>query len=162
MNNTMNKLVLNMSYGWFQCRYFGYKLAHISKFCIEYTINYLKQITEYLMKNDCSIICYNTDGVWFKCDTPSFIEEIEKKTNYKLGGYKLDHKNCSIRFKSAGCYEYMEDGVYTPVVRGRTNLDDLKPRKDWEWGDIYKAIPHIYYNSTEEYGIIEIGDEQEQ
>ena len=161
MNNSMNKLILNMSYGWFQCRYFGYKLAHISKFCIEYTKKYLATITEELLKNGCSVICYNTDGIWFKCDEPSYIEELEKKTCYRLGGYKLDHKNCSIRFKSSGCYEYIEDGIYTPVVRGRTNLDDLKPRKEWQWGDIYKAIPHIYYNSTEEYGIIEIGDEEE-
>lgn len=161
MNNSMNKLILNMSYGWFQCRYFGYKLAHISKFCIEYTKKYLASITEELLNNGCSVICYNTDGIWFKCDEPSYIEELEKKTCYRLGGYKLDHKNCSIRFKSSGCYEYIEDGIYTPVVRGRTNLDDLKPRKEWEWGDIYKAIPHIYYNSTEEYGIIEIGDEEE-
>ena len=161
MNNSMNKAVLNMSYGWFQCRYFGFKLAHISKFCIEYTINYLAKITEEITKNGCSAICYNTDGIWFKCDDPSYIEELEKKTNYQLGGYKLDHKNCSIRFKSAGCYEYIEDGIYTPVVRGRTNLDDLKKRSEWVWGDIYKATPHIYYNSTDEYGIIEIGDEKE-
>lgn len=161
MENNINKSILNMSYGWFQCRYFGYKLAHISKFCIEYTINYLKEITKELMDNDCSAICYNTDGIWFKCDNPIYIEELEKKTSYKLGGFKLDHKNCSIRFKSPGCYEYIEDGEYKPVVRGRTNLDDLKPRSQWEWGDIYKAIPHIFYNSTEEYGIIEIGDEIE-
>lgn len=161
MNNNINKSVLNMSYGWFQCKYFGYKLAHISKFCIEYTKNYLAQITNDLIKNDCSVICYNTDGVWFKCDNPKYIEELEKKANYKLGGFKIDHKNCNIRFKSAGCYEYIEDGTYTPVVRGRTNLDDLKPRREWEWGDIYQALPHVYYNSTEEYGIIEIGDEKE-
>ena len=162
MEDNINKLVLNMSYGWFQCKYFGYKLAHISKFCIEYTKKNLAQITNDLIKNDCSVICYNTDGVWFKCDNPKYIEELEKKANYKLGGFKIDHKNCNIRFKSAGCYEYIEDGTYTPVVRGRTNLDDLKPRRDWNWGDIYQAIPHVYYNSTEEYGIIEIGDEKEE
>lgn len=162
MNNTMNKSVLNMSYGWFQCQYFGYKLAHISKFCIEYTIEYLKKITNKILNNGCSAICYNTDGIWFKCDNPEYIKELEKEASYKLGGFKIDHKNCSIRFKSAGCYEYIEDGIYTPVVRGRTNLDDLKPRKEWEWGDIYKAIPHVFYNSTEEYGIIEIGDEIEE
>ena len=161
MRNSINKLVLNMSYGWFQCKYFGYKLAHVSKFCIKYTVEYLNEITEEIMQHECSAICYNTDGIWFKCDDPSYIEELEKKTSYKLGGYKLDHKNCCIRFKSPGCYEYIEDGTYYPVVRGRTNLDDLKPRKQWEWGDIYKAIPHVFYNSTEEYGIIEIGDEKE-
>ena len=156
--NKINKSVLVMSYGWFQSRYFGYKLAHVSKYCIDFTIDYLNYLTERIREHG-SVIAYNVDGIWFQCENEDFIKELESEATKELGGFKLDHKNCDIRFKSVGCYEFLEDGVYTPVVRGRTNMDDLKPRIEWEWGDIYKAIPHIFYNSTEEYGIIEIGDE---
>lgn len=159
--NKINKSVLVMSYGWFQSRYFGYKLAQVSKFCIDFTIDYLNELTKRIEEHG-SVIAYNTDGIWFQCINEDFIQELEKDASKVLGGYKLDHKKCDIRFKSIGCYEYLENGIYTPVVRGRTNLDDLKPRIEWEWGDIYKAIPHVYYNSTEEYGIIEIGDDIEE
>ena len=35
-------------------------------------------------------------------------------------------------------YEFIEDGKYTPVVRGKTKLDRVKPRSEWQWGDIFK------------------------
>ena len=159
-SNKMNKSVLVMSYGWFQSSYFGYKLAQVSKYCIEFTENYLMNLTKRIEEHG-SVIAYNTDGIWFQCLDEDFIKELEAESSLKLGDYKLDHKNCDIRFKSIGSYEFIENGKYTPVVRGRTNLDDLKPRSEWEWGDIFKAIPHVYYNSTEEYGIILIGDENE-
>ena len=158
--NKMNKSVLVMSYGWFQCRYFGYKLAQVSKYCIEFTIDYLNKLTKRIEKHG-SVIAYNVDGIWFQCENEEFIKELEEEASTKLGDFKVDHKNCDIRFKSIGSYEYLENGVYTPVVRGRTNLDDLKPRTEWKWGDIYNAIPHVYYNSTDEYGIILVGDEFE-
>jgi hypothetical protein len=39
--------------------------------------------------------------------------------------------------KSGGSYEYIEDGQYKPVVRGRTKLEETKPRSEWQWGDIF-------------------------
>ena len=40
--------------------------------------------------------------------------------------------------RSKGCYEYIDkEGIYHPVVRGKTTLDDKKPREEWVWGDIY-------------------------
>jgi hypothetical protein len=32
-------------------------------------------------------------------------------------------------------------------VRGRTNYDLIKPRSEWEWGDIYRkeAKPILFY-----------------
>ena len=34
-------------------------------------------------------------------------------------------------------YEYIEEGQYYAVVRGRTELDKKKSRERWSWGDIY-------------------------
>jgi hypothetical protein len=40
--------------------------------------------------------------------------------------------------RSAGAYEFIEDGKYHVRLRGHTNLDHIKPRSCWEWGDIYQ------------------------
>ena len=78
------------------------------------------------------VLCYNTDGIWYKGEI--YHGEGEGSG---LGQWHNDHINCTWRARSAGVYEYIEDGKYTPVVRGRTKLDMKKPRSDWKWGDIY-------------------------
>ena len=75
----------------------------------------------------------NTDGIWYQADQPLDIED-----SNELGGWKHDHKQCKLRVKSSGSYEFIENSVYTPVQRGSTLLDRSKPRELWKWGDIYQ------------------------
>ena len=82
-------------------------------------------------------LLYNTDGFWY-CDP-------EHKGPYHgagegsgLGEWHTDHHAEKWRAKSAGAYEYIENGEYTPVIRGRTRLDLTQHRRDWQWGDIFE------------------------
>ena len=144
--NPTYKLVLNASYGYFQSKYINYSLAHISKFCIENTIEMLDAVSELLVDLGFKIIAYNTDGVWFQGINPNLqLLKDEFENNHTLGDFKLDHTMCRLRFKSRGCYEYIENGKYYPVVRGKTNLDYIRPRDKWQWGDIYKALICKYH-----------------
>ena len=158
------KCVLTYSYGYFQSKYYGYKLADVSKYCVEETIKLLIQTKEVLEKNNCLALAYNTDGLWFTDKSGKIAEAIEKEVcGNKLGQFKLDHKNCQIRFKSDGCYEFIENGKYKPVVRGKTTYDSYKSREDWQWGDIYRCgEPFKYYDSATEYGVIEEVQEDEK
>ena len=40
----------------------------------------------------------------------------------------------------------IENGKYNPVFRGRSTYDDIVPREEWSWGDIYKggAIKYVF------------------
>lgn len=149
------KAVLNEAYGFMQSKWVKYQYSHISKYCIEKTIERLKINEEILEKNGCIVLGFNTDGIWFQCENSKIMLELEQaKCSKELGSMKLDHKDCKMRYKSDGAYEYIENGKYTPVVRGATNLDDYKDRKDWEWGDIYKAVEKRFVMSCDEYGVI--------
>ena len=151
--NPIYKNILNFSYGYFQSRNLGYKLAHVSKYCIEYTIQRLHKLSKILSDNNCTVISYNTDGIWFKCQDGRTLYALENKSSKELGYYKLDHKNCTCRFKSANAYEYIENNKYNVVYSGLTTLDKIKPRSKWKWGDIYKAT-EIVFTESNEYGII--------
>ena len=91
------------------------------------------------------VLSFNTDGIWYK--GPVFHWEGEGES---LGEWHNDHICCKFRAKSAGSYEFIENGVYHAVVRGISN--DIKD--DWEWGAIYekKAEPQLF-TFTEEGGI---------
>ena len=56
----------------------------------------------------------------------------------------------------AGSYEFIEDGIYYPVIRGIPN----ETKTDWKWGDIYtnKAVPDMF-TFTEEEGVMLNGKE---
>lgn len=131
-NNGLYKAILNYSYGYMQSVYHQYKHAHLSLEAHRYCHRMLDDISVQLREHGCSIIAYNTDGIWFTGDCDWIVNSNE------LGKFKVDHKNCKIRFKSAGAYEFIEDGVYYPVIRGKTRLDNIKPRTEWSWGDIYR------------------------
>ena len=85
------------------------------------------------------IIAFNTDGFWY--DGEIYHDENE---GHEFGQWKNDHVNCRIRFKSKGCYEYIEKGIYCPVYRGKSSYEDKVPREGWIWGDIYKGNPEKY------------------
>lgn len=134
------KAVLNMTQGFCQSKYCvingnHYALAHLSKAAIEYCNRKIEYYTQLLLDRGLTVLGRNTDGIWFVDPDETFTTGDEGN---KLGQYKIDHRNCKIRFKSAGAYEFEENGVYHPVLRGCTLLDKTLDRADWHWGDIYQ------------------------
>ena len=132
------------------------KLAHISRYAIARNNQKIDAMVEWLKANDRIPVLINTDGIWF----------IGAPTNLSsklLGEFEEDHKNCTLRIKSSGAYEYIEDGKYHPVLRGKTKLDRIKPRDMWQWGDIYQedAQP-IMLTFNKNKGIVEVEDEKEK
>ena len=95
-----------------------------------------KKLAEILEKKGRIVLLFNTDGIWYK-GAPYHGEG----EGDGLGQWHNDHVRCKFRMKSAGAYEFIENGVYTPVVRGVS----LEKREGWQWGDIYteKAEPDI-------------------
>lgn len=151
--NSNMKAVPNLAIGYMQslsaC---GAKWALLSKRAIEDNNNRINALTERLRASDRWIISYNTDGIWYQGEI--FHGEGEGPG---MGEWSNDYTNCRFRIKSDGVYEFIDgDGKYHPIVRGRTALDEIKPRSEWEWGDIYRSTAKIKtYEIIEGEGIIE-------
>ena len=134
------KYILNSTIGYMQsqdcCKA---KWAHLSRDAINDNNKRIRELTELLIQSGRKILAYNTDGIWYSGRV--FHGKGEGKN---ICEWENDHKNCIIRFKSKGSYEFIdEDGSYNPVVRGRTLLDDIKDRSEWKWGDIYQENAKI-------------------
>lgn len=140
------KNVLNMTQGIMQSKYQQYRFAHISKSGYEYTNNTIEKLSKELMANGRRVLAYNTDGIWYQGDI--YHNENE---GTDIGQWKNDHINCKIRWKSPGAYEYIENGIYKPVLRGQTTYELQVPREEWVWGDIYKG-GEIAYEFIEKEG----------
>ena len=67
-----------------------------------------------------------------------------------------NHKNCILRFKSDGAYEFIENDKYFPVIRGKTSYEKIVPRDEWVFGDIYKGS-EIKFNFIEGIGVVKNG-----
>ena len=129
------KSILTHAWGFFQSQYnpVNYRLAHLSKAGLEYTNSIVDDLTQRLTASGRVVIGHNTDGAWYVGEP--YHGEGEGPD---LGQWQNDVVNARFRARSTGCYEYQTpDGTYTPVVRGKTKLDQIKPREEWEWGDIY-------------------------
>lgn len=140
--NEVYKAILNYSIGYMQSeKCCGARWAHLSRDAINDNYNRINELAERLKANGRVILSYNTDGIWYSGEIYHGAGE-----GSNLGEWQNDHINCKFRAKSSGSYEFIENGKYHPVVRGRTNLDNIKPRSAWEWGDIYDkdAEPLIY------------------
>lgn len=124
------KDILNLSIGMMESRYIDFKYQHIATSAHKYTNDKIYEMTRYLESTGRKVILYNTDGIWYQGKHLEIAES-------HLGGWKSDHKHCTFRMKSRGTYEYIEDGIYTPVIRGNPVLAKVKPKSEWEWGDIY-------------------------
>ena len=141
------KNILNFSIGFMQslsgCKA---RWAHLSRDAIKDNNERVKKLAEMLEKKGRIVLSFNTDGIWYKGAV--FHGEGEGDG---LGQWHNDHVNCKFRAKSAGSYEFIENGVYHAVVRGIAN----EIKTDWKWGDIYekKAEPQLF-NFTEEGGIV--------
>lgn len=137
--NELYKAILNHSIGYMQSiKCCNAKWAHLSRDAINDNNKRMRELAERLRKSGRTILSYNTDGIWYQGEV--YHGEGEGKA---LGQWENDHINCRFRAKSAGSYEFVENGEYNPVVRGHTKLDDIKPRTEWEWGDIYQPEAQI-------------------
>lgn len=153
------KAILNLSIGFFQSKAFGYKLAHLTKSAIDDNNRRIDELTKKLESSGRLIIAFNTDGIWYKGE---IYHSQDGDEGTGLGQWSNDHTNCKIRFKSKGAYEFEENGVYYPVVRGHTNLDSVKSRDKWVWGDIYnEEAKVIKYYFVEGKGVIAENGEEE-
>lgn len=151
----INKAVLNLSIGFMQSGKIQYRLAQLSKDAINDNNKRVRQLADNLHYCGRKVLLFNTDGIWYQGDIYSGPGE-----GKELGQWENDHINCTLRIKSAGSYEFIEDGHYHPVVRGKTRLDNIKPREEWQWGDIYNNDTLISYVFDFENGIItEVEDE---
>lgn len=128
------KAILNLSIGMFHSvKQTEAAWAHLAKDAISDNNKRIEKMTERLLDAERTPILWNTDGIWY-------IGEIYhgEGEGCNLGEWENDHTNCRLRIKSKGAYEFIEDGKYYPVIRGRTKLDRVRPREEWEWGDIFK------------------------
>lgn len=144
------KNILNFSIGFMQslsgC---NARWAHLSRDAIKDNNDRIKNLAETLEKKGRIVLTYNTDGIWYKGAVYHGEGEGEG-----LGEWHNDHINCTFRAKSSGSYEFIENGVYHPVVRGILNTS----KKNWEWGDIYSKKAEIsLFRFNEEEGVITDG-----
>lgn len=143
------KDVLNMTQGFMQSDLLKYRYSHISKAGYEWTNRHLDDLADELRKHGRRILSFNVDGIWYQGDIYH-----NKDEGKEIGQWKNDNVNCTIRFKSKGCYEFIDkDGVYHPVYRGTTSYEKIKPRSEWVWGDIYKGCD-IKYRFIEGVGLV--------
>lgn len=134
--------------GYFQSACCGYKYAKLSMIAINDAYARFDIVKENLQKAGRRLLATNTDGIWYSGEI--YHGEFE---GTELTQWENDHTDCIIRFKSAGSYEYIEDGEYYPIVRGRTRLDKILSREDWDWGDIFQTDV-ITWKFDEEEGIV--------
>ena len=135
-DNKTNKDILNFIIG---CMHsskpqFNYRWADAAIAAIADNNKRVLSLAAELDQAGRTILGFNTDGIWYQGEIYH-----NKQEGTKLGQWKTDHKNCLFRSKSDGAYEFIEDGKYEVVLRGLTNLDKIKPREEWQFGDIYKA-----------------------
>ena len=151
LSDNIYKAILNSALGYGQSlkAYHNAAWAHLAKDAINENNRYMRELTKKLEDSGRLVISYNTDGIWYQGDL--YHDEDEGP---KLGQWENDHINCKLRYKSNGCYEYIEDGVYHPVMRGHTKREDTIPRDQWVWGDIYLTY-EITFVFIEGVGVIE-------
>lgn len=134
------KAVPNLAIGFMQsASACGAKWAQLSKAAIEDNNRRIDLLAGRLRAAGRWIISYNTDGIWYQGD----IYHGEGEGN-GIGEWSNDYTDCRFRIKSDGAYEFVDSkGKYHPVIRGRTRYDEIKPRSEWQWGDIYRdtALP---------------------
>lgn len=118
--DAISKAIMNYGIGCMR-----YKMPNTWKWIM---INVKKRLEEECKNIKGTILAFNVDGIWFTGNWKG-------TAGTELGQFKLDHKDVKIRFKSAGAYEYIEDGKYHSSQSG------VELKYNNEWGDIYKNNP---------------------
>lgn len=131
--NKEYKMALTRIWGYAQSAGVGYAYADWSRQGLEWTNKQVRDMTVKLIKNGRKVLLHNTDGIWYQGEIWHDPNEGDG-----LGQWANDHTGCTLRIKSDGAYEYLENGKYKAVVRGRTRLDSIIPRDNWRWGDIWQ------------------------
>lgn len=132
------KLVMDAFTGWGRSNGNKNCFAVLLKNSINRAYEDFDYVLEQLQK-DREVLFANTDGIWYV--GPEWHGPLESPD---MGGWSNDHKDCKLRFKSSGCYEFIEDGKYKPVVKGQTKLDKVIARSEWSWGDIYLSKVQVW------------------
>lgn len=151
------KSCITNSVGKFQSELVQYRWAHIARDAIQDNNDRVNELADRLRSSGRAILLFNTDGIWYMGDI--YHGEGEGDS---MGEWHNDHINCTFRAKSKGAYEYIENEVYTPVLRGNTDYDYVVDRKYWKWGDIYRTDCNpIKYKFVKYTGIVRCNDENE-
>lgn len=152
--NPIYKEVLNFTIGYMQ-NAGDPKFAQLSKDAIVNNNRRVYLLAKRVKKAGYRVLIYNTDGFWYQDlegDKGAYHGHGEGK---KLGQWHNDHEDVKMRIKSVGAYEFIENGKYNPVIRGRTNLDSVKDRSEWMWGDIFHTDADVLkFKFDKEKGII--------
>lgn len=161
-NDGKYKHVLTNSIGCFQSPYCPdwscrrkskpYSFANLSKIAINGTRKKILDIKNKLINKGMLPILTNTDGIWYYSSKGPYHDK-EEGTN--LCQWKNDHIDCKFLMVSRGAYQYIENGVCKTILRGSTNLDKVKERDDWEFGDIVNATKILNYEFDEEKGVVQ-------
>lgn len=147
--NEIHKAVLNYSIGAMQSlKIRGNRYPELSRDAINWTIAYLERMTKELRDAGLCVLGYNTDGIFVR-GFNLFHNELEGDG---MGQWRIDHIFDKIRFKSAGAYEYIENGEYHAVVRGIPK----SLSQTFVWGDIYKHHPKRYMIDAKTNKILEV------
>ena len=144
-----NKSVLNNTIGFMHSDNISWSYAHLAKDAITDNNNRIDALAARLIESGREILGFNTDGIWYCGEI--YHGEGEGK---HLGEWENDHVNCIFRSKSDGAYEFIENDKYYPVLRGKTNFDEIKPRTDWSWGDIFNNDLKIKVHKMTKYGVL--------
>lgn len=137
--NDTYKAVLTHTWGYCQSQYVGYGYSQLSKDGIEWTNKTITELTKRLTDSGRLVLMHNTDGIWYT--GPVYHGDGEGDG---IGQWSNDYHDCKFRAKSKGAYEFIgykkneTVAKYHAVVRGQTLLDKIKPRDEWQWGDIYE------------------------
>ena len=107
-------------------------------------VDIIEELAQKLTDSGRMPLLWNVDGLWYLGD-----EYHGDGEGSELGQWENDHVNCRFRAKTRGAYEYIENGVYTPVIRGVPN--DIK--KNWSWGDIFEKHETWQYGFDEAKGV---------
>lgn len=153
------KDVLNYTIGWMQSKHCGFKYSNLARDAINNNNERIDEMTKRLKADGLYPVLYNTDGIWYIGDH----EYHGEGEGDGIGQWHNDYVNVQkFRIKSRGCYEFIdEQGQYHVKMRGYSKLDDIKPRDQWEWGDIYKVEAQGKLIKFEPgFGLIELDEEE--
>lgn len=129
-----------------------YQLSKVSKVAINGTNKFIIDCLINLEINGFEPLLINTDGIWYRHKDNKAYHDDNEGTN--LGQWKHDHKDVKLWIKSAGAYQYIENGKVNTVLRGQCDLDRIKPDRDtWGWKE-FENTP-VYRLKFKEYeGIV--------
>lgn len=165
LNNSKLKSTLTNSTGCFQsefCPDFNdsrgrkpYAFTNLAKVAVNGCRKEIEDLIEECRRQGFIPILTNTDGIYCMSLIPGRKFK-SPKIGDGLGQYKIDFEGDMI-IKSKGSYQLRyEDGHIKTVVRGQTQLDKVKDRSEWYFGEILEdnACQIKIYSFEEKKGIV--------